>query len=235
MEAHELDPTHYPDSDGQPMSDNTAQYYWIVLLKENLDVWLPDFVAGDLLWYPVQGDNQTRIGPDVLVALGRPKGPRGSYRQWEEGGVAPQLVVEVLSPNNTAREMNAKRRFYEQHGVSEYLVLDPDLDDPERAILEVWVSRDGRLQLADYVHEYQSTLLGVRFVRKEGRLSVRYPDGSPFLTTAQRKAERDALATERDALATERDALATERDASVAKAQRLAERLRALGVDPDEE
>jgi Uma2 family endonuclease len=200
--------------------DDTAQFHWIVLLEENLDVWLPDFVAGDLLWYPVQGDNQTRIGPDVFVALGRPKGPRGSYRQWEEGGVAPQFVVEVLSPNNTAREMNAKRRFYEQHGASEYLVLDPDLDDPERAILEVWVSRDGRLQLADDVREYRSARLGIRFVREQDKLHVCYPDGSPFLTTAQRKAERDALVIERDA--------------SVARAQRLAERLRALGIDPDE-
>lgn len=27
----------YPDSDGQPMADNTKQFRWIVLLKENLD------------------------------------------------------------------------------------------------------------------------------------------------------------------------------------------------------
>ncbi|MGF1604200.1 MAG: Uma2 family endonuclease, partial [Thermosynechococcaceae cyanobacterium] len=27
----------YPDRDGQPMSDNTQQFRWIVLLKENLE------------------------------------------------------------------------------------------------------------------------------------------------------------------------------------------------------
>ena len=46
----------YPDSDGQPMSDNTKQYRWIVTIKENLEILfakVPDiFVAGDLLWYP---------------------------------------------------------------------------------------------------------------------------------------------------------------------------------------
>ncbi len=26
----------YPDSDGQPIADNTEQYKWIVLIKENL-------------------------------------------------------------------------------------------------------------------------------------------------------------------------------------------------------
>lgn len=28
----------YPDSDGQPMADNTKQFRWIVLLKENIEV-----------------------------------------------------------------------------------------------------------------------------------------------------------------------------------------------------
>ena len=65
---------HYPDCDGEPMSDNTEQWEWMVTLKGNLDACLPDFVASDLLWYPVEGDNKTRMAPDVMVAFGRPKG-----------------------------------------------------------------------------------------------------------------------------------------------------------------
>ncbi|NES97463.1 MAG: Uma2 family endonuclease, partial [Desertifilum sp. SIO1I2] len=49
----------YPDSDGQPMSDNTKQFRWIVTIKENLEILFANdpnvFIAGDLLWYPVQG------------------------------------------------------------------------------------------------------------------------------------------------------------------------------------
>jgi hypothetical protein len=85
----------YPDSDGLPMSDNTLQFQWITTLVGGLDSSFredPDvFVAGDLLWYPIEGDNKTRTAPDALVVFGRPKGYRGSYMQWrEEGGVAPQ-------------------------------------------------------------------------------------------------------------------------------------------------
>ena len=47
------------------------------------------FVAGDLLWYPVEGDPKTRMAPDTMVAFGRPKGYRGSYKQWVEGGSRP--------------------------------------------------------------------------------------------------------------------------------------------------
>ena len=122
----EDDGVHYPDSDGQPMADNTLQFNWIAKLKENLNYRLADFVGGDLLWYPVQGNPTIRRAPDVLVAQGRPKGYRGSYRQWLEEGIAPQVVFEVLSPGNTAKEMLEKLEFYEHYGVQEVYVIDPD-------------------------------------------------------------------------------------------------------------
>jgi len=69
----------YPESDGQPMSDNTKQYLWMVLIKEALE-WLfqsdPNvFVAGNLLWYPVEGRNKIRnansdrLDDDSLLSL----------------------------------------------------------------------------------------------------------------------------------------------------------------------
>ena len=65
----------YPDSDGQPMADNTIQYCWIVRLVSNLKRLLKDqtaFVAGDLLWYPVQVETPPAPAqaPDVMVVLG---------------------------------------------------------------------------------------------------------------------------------------------------------------------
>ena len=40
---------YYPESDGQPMAENTTQFQWIVTIKENLDALLTNaFVAGDL-------------------------------------------------------------------------------------------------------------------------------------------------------------------------------------------
>jgi len=110
----------YPDSDGQPMADNTEQFKWIVLIKENLEIWFATvadvFVAGDLLWYPVEGNNKLRQAPDVMVALGRPKGKRGSYKQWEEDNIAPQVVFEILSPGNRPKKMFEKLLFYQRYG-----------------------------------------------------------------------------------------------------------------------
>jgi Uma2 family endonuclease len=116
--------TLYPDSDGKPMADNTLQYRWIVRLVTNLKQLLQGqtaFVAGDLLWYPVQVDTPPvpAQAPDAMVVLGRPDRERGSYKQWEEGKIAPQVVFEILSPSHSAREMLAKQGFYRKYGVLE--------------------------------------------------------------------------------------------------------------------
>ena len=83
-------------------------------------------MAGDLLWYPVQGKPKIRTAPDAMVAFGRPKGYRGSYKQWEEEGIAPQVVFEVLSPGNRPKDLVRKFRFYEQYGVEEFYLYDPE-------------------------------------------------------------------------------------------------------------
>src|SRR4051812_33257429 len=97
-------PVFYPDSDGKHMSDNTKQGRWIFVFYGNLAALFrnsPDvFVAADLLWYPEEGNNQLRAAPDVMIAFGRPKGDRGSYKQWEEENVPVTVAFEILSPSN---------------------------------------------------------------------------------------------------------------------------------------
>jgi Uma2 family endonuclease len=220
-------PVEYPDSDGEPMADNTLQFQWIVLLKENLEALFADrddvFVAGDLLWYPVEGDNRTRLAPDAMVAFGRPKGYRGSYKQWEESGIAPQVVFEVLSPGNRAGEMARKLDFYDRFGVEEYYLYDPD--NPR--LTAYLRAPGGALQRLAVADGHVSPRLGIRFELPGGgeEMRVYRPDGRRFETFTEALNRRE---TEQQA----RFATEAERDAALERAARLAERLRALGVDP---
>jgi Uma2 family endonuclease len=210
----------YPDSDGQPMSDNTKQFRWIVLIKENLEILFAHdpqvFVAGDLLWYPVQGRPDIRVAPDAMVVFGRPKGDRGSYKQWVEENVTPQVVFEILSPGNTVLEMNRKLLFYQHYGVLEYYLYDPDSIN-----LGGFIRGDGSiLEEISEMQGWVSPQLGIRFELAESDLVLYRPDGRRFLTSV----ELDQRAEQ------ERDRA----DSAQAQVNRLAARLRELGVDPEQ-
>ena len=223
----------YPDSDGQPMSDNTKQFRWIVTIKENLEIIFKDdpnvFVAGDLLWYSVEGNNQIRQAPDAMVALGRPKGDRGSYKQWEEDGIAPQVVFEILSPGNRGGELARKFQFYQRYGVQEYYVYDPD--DIE---LIGWQRVDYYLEPIESINDWTSPLLKVRFLLGEDTLKLYQPNGNLFLTSVElqeRLTESEQKLTESEQRRAESEQKLNE---SEAKNARLAAQLQELGIDPSE-
>ncbi len=236
----------YPDCDGNPMSDNTKQFRWIVTIKENLELLFaenPDvFVAGDLLWYPVEGNNTIRQAPDIMVAIGRPKGDRGSYQQWKEAGIAPQVVFEILSPGNRLAEMQRKLSFYDRYGVTEYYIYDPDRID-----FAGWIKTDGRLEsivpsedsATTETATWVSPILGIRFNLKPNTLEVYRPDGQPFLSFVdldlrRQAAEQRADTAEQRADTAEQRADTAEQRADTAeqRAAKLAAKLQELGIDP---
>jgi Uma2 family endonuclease len=250
----------YPDSDGQPMAENTRQFEHIVIIKCGLEAVFrarPDvFVAGDLFWYPVEGNNIIRQAPDVMVVFGRPRGHRGSYRQWEEGGVAPQVVFEILWPSNRWGEMHRKFKFYERHGVEEYYVYNPE--DGEL----VGYERQGQeLVEVVFMQDWISPRLNVRLRLVGNELELYGPDGSRFLSyldvmaqmeqeragkeRALREAEQERAGKERALREAEQERAGKEqalREASEQKRQaearaeelaRLRARLKERGLDPD--
>ncbi|OKH31204.1 hypothetical protein NIES2119_29415 [[Phormidium ambiguum] IAM M-71] len=215
----------YPDSDGQPMSDNTEQFRWIVFIKENLEILFannPDvFVAGDLLWYPIEGNNKIRQAPDAMVVFGREKGKRGSYKQWLENNIPPQVVFEILSPGNTVTEMLRKLLFYQHHGVEEYYVYDP-----EKVEFTGFIRAENQLVEIEAINGWVSPRLGIKFELKSDTLEIFRPDGRRFLTSVEldRSSEEERQRAE--------DAIA-QLEAEKQRYQALIERLREKGIDPE--
>jgi len=208
----------YPDSDGQPMADNTQQFRWIVLIKENLELLFandPDiFVAGDLLWYPVEGHSEICVSPDVMVAFDRPKGDRGSYKQWLEDNTAPQVVFEILSPGNRLKEMTKKLQFYDRYGVEEYYIYDPKTND-----LHGLYRQDHRLNIIEDINNWTSPRLQIRFALSEETLEIYRPDGQKFLTTLE--------------LSQRFDQEHQRAEQEYQRAERLLAQLKALGIEPN--
>ncbi len=178
-------------------------------LQGNLDALVPDFVAGNWLWYPVEGRPYISVAPDVMVALGRPKGDRRSYLQGQEDNIAPQVVFEIASPSNTRTELeDTKLTFYQDCGVEEYYIYDPD-----RVQLKGWQRQEGQLQAIASMLGWVSPCLGIRFDVTDNDLKLYFPDGKPFSSYVE---------------------LVERVDRAEARAAQLAARLQELGIDPNE-
>ena len=244
----------YPDSDGKPLADNTIQLRLIFTIKGGLDALFKDrddvFVAADLLWYPVKLTQQEvieqeepqRQAPDVMVVLGRPKGDRGSYMQWKEDNVAPQVAFEILSPGNRKKDMETKFKFYQEHGIEEYYLYNP-----KKNRLQGWLRRGKKLEKISQMENWRSPLLGVRFSTREGDLVLFHPDGERFVEFVEAIEQRDRERLEKDRekqraifAENQRDRERLEKDREKQRAdraesdlQKMRERLLQLGIDPD--
>jgi Uma2 family endonuclease len=249
------------------MADNTLQYDWMTLIKGGLDTVFRDdpdvFVAGNLMWYPVEGNNRRRLAPDAMVAFGRPKGYRTSYVQHEEDGVPPHVVFEILSPGNRRRVIEYKRLFYERYGVEEYYHFDP-----YKIKLDVWIRQGDVFQPIAETSGWVSPRLGIRFELAEN-LTIFDPMGRPFEDVAEisfqrrqseqraeeehrraeeerRRAEEATLRAEEEHRRAEEATLKAEEATLKAEAERrkaeeatlrterMAAKLRELGIDPDQ-
>jgi Uma2 family endonuclease len=216
----------YPDDNGEPMSNNTDQFRLIVWIKENLELLFADdpnvFVAGDLLWYPVEGNNKLSQAPDVMAVFGIPKGYRGSYQQWYENDIAPQVAFEIWSRGNRLTPMMQKFQFYERYGVEEYYLYDP-----EKLELIGWLRAEGKLEQIEQIDGWVSPRLGVRFQLSETGLEMFGPLGEPFMSFV----ELDRLRQQAEARAEQAEML-LEQERS--RSQALEARLREMGIDPNQ-
>ncbi|NET60592.1 MAG: Uma2 family endonuclease [Symploca sp. SIO2E6] len=251
----------YPDSDGKPLADNTTQLRYIFTIKGGLDALFKDradvFIAADLFWYPVQLspeqiqklEEPQRQAPDVMVVFGRPKSERGSYQQWLEDNIPPQVAFEILSTGNKKQEMEKKKKFYQQHGIEEYYLYDP-----KKNRLQGWRRKGETLTAIPTMEGWRSPLLGITFSTNEEELVLFHPNGERFVSYVEiveqrdrqreraeyERAEKERERTEKERERTEKERERTEKEQTQMaleeerkKNQQLLDRLLELGVDPN--
>ena len=86
-------------------------------VRENHDSCVPMISPLDV---QLDEDDRTIVQPDVVVICDRDK------IRWERIFGAPDLVVEILSPSTRKKDMFLKLMKYQNAGVREYWIVDPD-------------------------------------------------------------------------------------------------------------
>jgi len=91
------------------------------------------------LFYEEDESDNTVVQPDISIVCEKEKrGPEGCRG-------APDFVAEILSPGNTAIEMEGKFQLYRDAGVREYWVLNP-----KNKTLKTHFFADGEIHIRTY-------------------------------------------------------------------------------------
>jgi Uma2 family endonuclease len=214
-----------PDSDDTPV-DNELQELAPTLLKAVLAYLWKDrtdwFFGIDMGIY--YNPDEPPIVPDGFLSLGvesvKSENLRSSYVLWEEQGILPQLVLEVVS-KTYRREYSGKKDFYEQLGILYYVVYNPLRR--RKPSLEVYKLINGKY-LPVVGNPVWLPELGLGIGKERQTYQGRERE---WMFWYDQAGNRVLLPEERADQAT--DALAIEQ----VRSQQLADRLRELGVDPD--
>lgn len=208
----------YPSGDGKPMAETWLQVRAIMLLHQALEDFFhgrPDvFIASDIFWYWEEGNPKACVAPDVMVVPGvQPRDPRErcSFLSWNEEGAIPAVVFEMASRSTVNEDLGEKFWRYEELGVKEYFLFDPEAAHLVPVLQGFRLSGSSYRRLIQTNDELDSEL-GFR-VRSEGTMLrlVYARTGHPILTRAEAvEVERDRADTEKlraDALESEVDRL----------------------------
>ncbi len=99
---------------------------------------------GQVLSAPVDVflDKYNAPQPDIVFI----KQERVDIIDWSEGVMgAPDLVLEILSPNSVRRDRFDKKNLYEQFAVPEYWIVDP-----QNTTIEIYRLQNNRYELASF-------------------------------------------------------------------------------------
>ncbi|HEY7544737.1 MAG TPA: Uma2 family endonuclease [Blastocatellia bacterium] len=199
----------YPSSDGEPMAETDTHIKLMMNLRFTLSQFFRNredvYIGSNLLIYYVEGDTRKRVAPDVFVVRGVGKHDRRVYKLWEEGR-APDVVIELSSRQTWGEDLQKKWRLYEQLGVKEYYIFDPEYDYLPSPLL-AYKLREGQYEQIEVENgRIASEELGLELVDTGETLRLYDPRAGAFLPTADE--ETDARIKAEEALRQSREEVA---------------------------
>ncbi|MCG9890040.1 MAG: Uma2 family endonuclease [Thermosynechococcaceae cyanobacterium MS004] len=226
----------YPDSDGLPMAESDAARDYLIYGVEALDRYFQDrpdvYVSGNLFLYYEQGNPKAVVSPDVFVVLGVEKKKRPSYKVWEEQNKIPDFVLEVTSKSTASEDRGIKKGLYAYLGIKEYFQYDPTAEylKPSlqgfRLLEGNYLSIPGRAEQDCLVVPSETLGLEV-WLEADGAMRFYAP------STGEKLLSPKEMAQARSAAEQARSAAEQARYEAEQRANRMAEKLRELGIDPD--
>jgi Uma2 family endonuclease len=117
----------------EPPVESDLHLQQIILFLECLNWWWRDrndfYASGNLTIYYSHKKikSQDFRGPDFFVVLGTERKPRKSWVVWDEDGKYPNVILEVLSNSTASIDKGLKQQLYQDtFRTPDYFWFDPD-------------------------------------------------------------------------------------------------------------
>jgi len=198
----------------EPPLETDLHRLQMTLLIQCLEWWWRErndfYASGNLTIYysPRQWKSENFRGPDIFVVLDTERKPRKSWVVWEEDGKYPNVIIEILSPKTANTDRGLKKQIYQDiFRTPDYFWFDPDSLEFKGFHLV-----DGQYQ------ELQPNPDG-RLWSQQLQLCLGINESKLRFFTA----EGQLLSTPEEAV-----------DREWQRAERLAQKLREMGIDPSE-
>lgn len=106
-----------PNRFHQVVSQNLSGLFYNSFRKHPCDVYVAPFDVRLPIKYKKK--DTTVVQPDICVVCDKTK--------LDDAGCngAPELMIEILSPNNSKHDLTTKFKLYEEAGVLEYWIVEP--------------------------------------------------------------------------------------------------------------
>lgn len=220
------DISHIVTEDDTPVDNFQSAKQQRLLVEPLYASWSPGvpFIADSNigLFYSLKQDP---LVPDAFLSLNLQMPTDWSQKQnrsyfvWELGKV-PEVCIEIVS-NRKGNELDSKKDDYARIGIAYYVVFDPlqqlqREDELNGRLLKVWALTAG--QYVEMPEPFWLQTVGLGLTVWEGEFEEQ---ASIWLRWCNRDGQVIPTGAEG-------------RDAERQRAERLAERLRAMGVNPDE-
>lgn len=246
-----ISPIEYPEEDFEPMPEGDKQRRNLSYTTEALTLWFESqkdvYVSGNLFIFYEENKPEKRIAPDTFVVLGMSALDRSSYKIWEEGGKVPDFVLEITSKGTVAKDQGQNPSIYKALGVKEYFQYDPTGEYLTPSLQGVRLDQGQYVEiipstLTDNTLSLHSEVLGLDLhLYQDQRFRFYDPISQEILRSLseseqarfQAELERSFAQQARQDAEAIADQERMEKEQAEQKVQRLADRLKALGIDPD--
>ena len=211
----------YPSSDGEPLAETQQHVLAILMTLALLRLHLQEqqaVVFADQYLYYIEGNPRARVAPDVMVVFDIEKRLYANYKIWE-GQQTPAIIFEVTSAGTKETDWNYKKTLYEQLGVTEYWLFDPYGEWVAEQLQGYRLNEDG---LYKPIRDNCSEVLQLKLQAEEYLIGFYRLDNGEKLLTLEELYSANLAANQRV-------------EQEKARADRLAEKLRQLGVNLDDE